>query len=141
MSVKFYDLGKIKEEDIQFVVMQTKYKNHWVFARHKLRTTWEIPGGHIEAGETPLEAAQRELAEETGATSLKYVEPLFVYSFTQGEMTTYGMMFYAEIETLGDLKHEIKELMMVDELPENLTYKQIQPFIFEKTLEILKHKD
>jgi 8-oxo-dGTP pyrophosphatase MutT (NUDIX family) len=27
---------------------------------------WEFPGGHIDAGETPFEAAQREWAEETG---------------------------------------------------------------------------
>lgn len=29
--------------------------------------TWEFPGGHVEDGEDPLEAARREWAEETGA--------------------------------------------------------------------------
>ena len=34
--------------------------------RHKRLGTWLPVGGEIEPGETPLEAARRELAEETG---------------------------------------------------------------------------
>lgn len=34
--------------------------------RVKGRTTWNQPAGHLEADETLLEAAQRELREETG---------------------------------------------------------------------------
>lgn len=36
---------------------------------------WELPGGKIEHGESPVDAARREVAEETGIT-LAAVEPL-----------------------------------------------------------------
>ena len=35
-----------------------------VKARHK--TNWQLPGGRIEPGETPVEAVAREVQEETG---------------------------------------------------------------------------
>lgn len=37
-----------------------------VLLRHRLLGIWCQPGGHVEAGEAPWEAARRETAEETG---------------------------------------------------------------------------
>jgi bis(5'-nucleosidyl)-tetraphosphatase len=34
---------------------------------------WDFPKGAVEAGETPLEAARREVAEEAGITELEFV--------------------------------------------------------------------
>jgi 8-oxo-dGTP diphosphatase len=36
---------------------------------------WEVPGGHLEPGETPKEAAVRETFEETGAT-IEIIQPV-----------------------------------------------------------------
>ena len=116
-KVDFHDLdlsGKIK---IDFAVMVAWFNDKWVFCKHKKRTTWEIPGGHIEEGEDWLTAAKRELFEETGATQAK-ITPVCLYSIEK-----YGVLCFAEIEELGELPDsEIEKIEFRDTLPENLTY-------------------
>jgi len=65
--VKFFDKDFVPEGKLTYSVISARYKGKWIFVRHRLRNTWEICGGHIEPGETPEEAASREVMEETGA--------------------------------------------------------------------------
>lgn len=49
------------------VCFETKSMERFLVARHEQRG-WELPGGTVEAGESPLEAGLREFEEEIGHT-------------------------------------------------------------------------
>ena len=42
-------------------------------------TCWSLPKGHVDPGEEPLQAAQREIMEESGVVTLELVETLGAY--------------------------------------------------------------
>lgn len=56
--------GGVVADDAQNVLM--------IFRRER----WDLPKGHIDAGEDALSAAVREIAEETGVSGLKFVTEL-----------------------------------------------------------------
>lgn len=117
----------------KYVVVLSEYQGKILLSRHKERTTWECQGGHIEPGETPFEAARRELYEESGA--LRYeLTPLCDYRVDGDEMGS--MAFTAVISELGPMpESEIAEVQQFDCLPENLTYPAIVPVLFAKKAE------
>jgi len=120
------------------------YKGKWLFSKHKARTTWETQGGHIEVGETPLEAAKRELYEESGAIDFD-IEPLCDY-WVSGELngvTIQGnsQVFFARVHSLGEIPYqsEMEKICLFDSLPDNLTYleltNEILPLVLKKLQE------
>ena len=71
MKCSVYRLGTLK--NYRFVVTFARYENKWIICKHKERDTWETSGGHVEPGETTIEAAKRELYEETGAMDFEII--------------------------------------------------------------------
>lgn len=141
-EVSFYSTTFIPEGKLTYAVIAAIYKGKWLFVRHQDRNTWEIPGGHIEEDETPVEAARRELMEETGA--LKFdLECVATYSVTIDGMSGYGRLFFAEVKRLGSIPDisEIAEVRASAYLPEKLTYPEIQPHLFSRTIDFLKEQE
>lgn len=138
--VRFYETT---EHPLKYAVVLARSGGKWLLCRHRDRQTWEIPGGHREEGEEIDRAARRELFEETGAVEFGLF-PVCFYSVT-GEINAgaerFGKLYFAEIEKLGLLPpFEIAETRLFDELPEALTYPDIQPELFRRVLRYLREK-
>ena len=137
MEEPFVKIFPIDEKaGYKFVVNFSRYGNNWLFSRHKERATWETQGGHIEPGETPRQAAARELREESGAVDFE-LTPVFAYAVGDDPGNS-GVVFLADIKSLGPLpESEMAEVKVFDALPENLTYPQITPVLYAAVLATL----
>lgn len=144
IKVNFYELNSIQDEELEFAVIMAKFKDSWIYVKHKKRNTWEIPGGHRECNETIEYAAKRELFEETGAKTFN-ITPVCVYSVERDKNTdyteSYGQLFYAEISEIGELpQFEIEKIKLFNDIPDELTYPLIQPFLHTKVLDFIEQE-
>lgn len=130
MISRTYEVGHLKT--YKYVVVLSTMCGKILLSRHKQRSTWETQGGHVEQGETPMEAAKRELYEESGAVGYDICALCDYWAGDEitGEGAT-GMVFHADIHELGAMpESEMAETRLFDNLPENLTYPAITPELF-----------
>ena len=130
MKCEVYPLNTLKT--YKSVVVLTSFRGQTVLSRHRSRDTWETQGGHIEPGETPLQAAKRELWEESGAEDFD-IFPLCDYSAADDTSSANGQVFTAAVRSFGPMPaSEMKEIGFFDRLPGNLTYPDITPKLFAR---------
>lgn len=136
MEIKLYDLGKIRGERLRSAVIVSVINNRFVYVRRKGEKTWELSGGLRLHGENIDSAASRELKEETGAVKFSMI-PVSDYSIKDEKNgTTYGRIYYSEIEELGRLSDiGVEEIMFSEYMPKNLTYPEIQPVLLGRVID------
>lgn len=110
---------------------------------------WGFPKGHIEEGESPIQAAKREIYEEAGISHLELVEDLgFVkhmkpghpeYEHTNGIKYIRLYLFKSDQKDISptDEEMDISKWTRIDKVLENLRYKEDKEF-FLKNLDKIK---
>jgi ADP-ribose pyrophosphatase len=101
-SVVILALDNSKNKRDPWVVMERQYRH----AANQF--LWELPAGKLDAGETPLAGAQRELAEETGYRAKKW-RPLLEYYASPGFLGESMKVFLAEGLEPGEARPEEDE--------------------------------
>ena len=130
-------MEKAEDRLVVYALIPCTHQGQWVWCKHRGRDTWEFPGGHLEAGETPEAAARRELREETGAVRFQ-IWPVTYYSVSRKQPNgsysepVFGKLFYAQIEGFEPLHSEIERIDLFDSLPQHLTYPDIQPSLVRR---------
>jgi len=63
---------------------------------------WEIPGGVVEDGEDPMEGVKRELLEEIGYTTARFIETGRLYPNPAIQTNTLYCFLALDVEKVGD---------------------------------------
>jgi 8-oxo-dGTP diphosphatase len=80
----------------RFAVMLARARDGVVLVLSCYRKVWELPGGLIDPGESPRQAAERELTEESGCHA-RHSRWLGVVEVNAGS-THFGAVFQCEVD-------------------------------------------
>lgn len=109
-------------------LMERQYRH----AQHL--TAYEIPAGCVEEGEDPMEAAKRELYEETGYAGGKWSH-LMTISPNAGACTNYSHTYVAEgVECVSSQHLEESEDIKIELMNEETVYEMLKNDEFHQAM-------
>ncbi len=108
-------------------IVIAKHDRKYIMVKHSERQ-WEFPGGHIEGKETPLQAAKRELKEETGLTGKSWKD-CGIAELDNGNLALFSCTVSG---TPKPVTQEIKTARYFTAPPMNLSFKRFEYFLLLK---------
>ena len=87
------ELDSAMYRPLRFSFIATRHPRGFLLVYHRVRQAWELPGGHIEDGESSRDCAVRELFEETG----QKVEPLAFKTVLRLHDTGNNRLFFSTL--------------------------------------------
>jgi 8-oxo-dGTP pyrophosphatase MutT (NUDIX family) len=100
----------------------------WMVGQYRYpleRYSWEIPEGGGSPEETPLEAARRELLEETGLSAAHY-EPLLELHTSNSVCDEWGIVYLARGLQQGEARPEETEDLKVRRMPLEEVFERVE---------------
>lgn len=101
----------------------------YLFLGFRRRNIWCLPKGLIEPGESEIDAATREVREETGVSSLKLVEKIgairyqFGYKDRRFDKTVHFFLFETDqVETVVGTEHDVYTWLPYEKAMQTLSY-------------------
>lgn len=117
LSMQLLAFERVPEErpptdhELTYVLLVVRSRRRILLVHERERGLWELPGGRIDPGETPRQAAVRELSEETGQRVAP--EALRFSGFAKTELPRrdirYGAVYTAELTEDAVLPFEPNE--------------------------------
>ena len=128
-------MGKIETKLVNSAGGVVLNKKGQVLVVSQKGLSWSLPKGHIDGSETALEAAKREIAEETGVTKPKLIKELGSYQRYRGSLD--GGDDFSEKKTIFMFLFRTSQMILQPRDPENPEARWVDK---EKVVELLTHQ-
>ena len=59
MRIEIFGNEEFDSAKLKYAIIFSKYKDKWIYVKHKERTGWVVPSGHREENERIFDTAKR----------------------------------------------------------------------------------